>query len=958
MANKYIIDYKIYNLQTEYKKISNYLHLLIEHINKLYDNMIITNNCKNQSFEKINSIVKQLNSTFNEIMITIYDSDDDNTYGQSLNNILDETLDFELFSELKILSYKIKKSNIKIHNNMLYNNIFDSHFDNIISEIINLCSETGFPSVNMALLLLNNNEFDNETNKLIKIYNDVYTIFAYTNSNIIHSNDDVIFFKKLNTKKDGLINNCYSMYIKKHDKTYIELQGYFKYDNLNIITSTAQICNDVLYSKIKKIETVLNETPNFIHSAFKKAYIKNITIKDLLTLTVTEYVSLVKHEYKKYKYFTKCSFIDLTKEFIKDDIDNMLLIIKLLLLGSPENINVAGLLFGLTKDKKVGNDIVANIIYKNLSYNNQLKLKKVNVIIKNELERIKTLTIDDIDLKKQIIIQQSMPDHIKSLALDKIEEMKSANNEFYKQQLFVKTLCKFPWSSANDNKLFEELQNNNEKSKLYLNNFTQKINNYIYGHESAKKELKQLICKWISNPNGSGSAIGLYGPPGVGKTLFAKGISDALNIPFAQISLGGQNDGELLYGHGYTYQGAQPGIVVKKMTEMGSARCVLYFDELDKTTTKHGHTNEITSILIHMTDPNMNSEFQDRFFQGINFPLDKVLMVFSYNDPKLVDKILLDRLNKILIEAYTTLDKIQIVKNFIIKEMNNMICLKINVQIEDDIIEYIIENYTQEAGVRELKRCFEKIFLQLNIDKIYGHNIFENNNLDCINIDKEMIIRYLNKSQTNIEKIHAQPLVGVINGMYATSNGSGGIVPIQIYGKGLGRETEQNDMLKLTGSQKDVMKESVMVALTTAINQINEHNRINLLKEFPYGFHVHTPDGATPKDGPSAGTAFTVAFVSRILNKKIKNNISITGEIDLTGKVTKIGGLLYKLIGSKKAGINHVYCSNENKDDYDKIIEKNPKLIDDTFTITFVNHVQEIIKEVIIDIKMEDLELI
>jgi ATP-dependent Lon protease len=191
----------------------------------------------------------------------------------------------------------------------------------------------------------------------------------------------------------------------------------------------------------------------------------------------------------------------------------------------------------------------------------------------------------------------------------------------------------------------------------------------------AKKSLLQTIGKWISNPSSQGTCFGLVGPPGVGKTLLAKSISKALDIPFSEITLGGQNDGEILHGHGYTYSGSQPGLIIKKMVEMGKSRCILYFDELDKACSKHGSINEITSILIHLTDPNMNKTFQDRFFQGVDFPLDKAIIIFSYNDPKLVDPILLDRIKQIEVSAYNIIDKKKIVKNFIIPELVNSIGL-------------------------------------------------------------------------------------------------------------------------------------------------------------------------------------------------------------------------------------------------------------------------------------------
>jgi ATP-dependent Lon protease len=256
------------------------------------------------------------------------------------------------------------------------------------------------------------------------------------------------------------------------------------------------------------------------------------------------------------------------------------------------------------------------------------------------------------------------------------------------------------------------------------------------------------------------------------------------------------------------------------MVEMGKQRCILYFDELDKSCSKHGSINEITSILIHLTDPNMNKTFQDRFFQGIDFPLDKVIMIFSYNDANLVDPILLDRLKQIEMDAYTITDKIQIVKEFIIPEMAESIGLSNEkwIHISNDLIEYIIDNYTNEAGVRSIKRKIEQIFLTLNLDKIYKRNDFINN--DFNEITKDIIIRILDKPEINNTIIHTTPLVGIINGLYATSS-NGGIIPIQIFNN---FDPNLNKFeIKLTGKQGDVMKESVYCSLTAAIEYIRKN---------------------------------------------------------------------------------------------------------------------------------------
>ena len=339
----------------------------------------------------------------------------------------------------------------------------------------------------------------------------------------------------------------------------------------------------------------------------------------------------------------------------------------------------------------------------------------------------------------------------------------------------------------------------------------------------------------------------------------------------------------------------------------------------------------------------MNKSFQDRFYQGIDFPLDKVIMIFSYNDSEKIDPILLDRLTEIKIKPYTLLDKINIIKNYVIRELK----LNININIEDHIIQYIIENYTNEAGLRDIKRQIEKIFLTLNLEILTNKIV-----IDKYILTIEEVNRILLKPKNENTKIHLKPEIGIINGLYATTNGDGGIIPIQIFNN----FTSTSFEIKLTGKQGDVMKESVQCSLTCAMNylkiNINKYNIENFneyfIENFKNGFHIHAPSTSTPKDGPSAGVAFTCAFISRILNKPINNTIGMTGEIELTGKITKIGGLNFKLIGAKKAGITQVYIPLENKDDLEEINEKYPQLITDNFKVDTVEYIEDIIDKILV----------
>ena len=265
----------------------------------------------------------------------------------------------------------------------------------------------------------------------------------------------------------------------------------------------------------------------------------------------------------------------------------------------------------------------------------------------------------------------------------------------------------------------------------------------------------------------------------------------------------------------------------------------------------------------------------------------------------------------------------------------------------------IIDKYTYEAGVRGLKRKLENILLNLNVDRLYQRGVFSNS-IKKINITEKVVIDILEKPILEIQKIHKESLIGVINGLYATTNGGGGIVPIQIFSNFFNSDTPFS--LRLTGCQGDVMKESVQCSLTCAIDYINnnlEKYGIDNLKEYlekkwKSGFHVHAPSGATPKDGPSAGSAFTTAFISRILEKKINNKVAMTGEIDLLGFVTKIGGLEFKINGAKKAGVTKILISRENEKDHDKIKKDDPELFNN-MEIIFVDTINDIIPHALIN---------
>lgn len=966
MADITIKEYKIYNLQKEYNIYSLYLLNYQNHVKRCYTDMIINIKERNEYYKMINNILRQMNSLYNSIMMEI----DSDTSSESSNSEISKLSDIfptinndtygNIYDEIRNLINLCRILKVEGEKEK-YELLSQEPFIKIKKLIIDeLASKIGFYSIDDGLTILLGEQYETlyDNNKelffhnKISFYNKIFIPLLYNIRRI--NNNKQMFIKNTELDIDTLINNTGEMYIKKIDTDeYICFKGYFIHDNLNIIIKTSQICNNFFYEKKKEIINYIHKKSN-INNNFIKTYIRNCDIHDFIINTPKEFNKIIIDDFCYYTKLIKMSFIKLIKEFINDknkdeiNIKKMFKIIKLLLLGSNENINIAGLLFGISKDKNPDNKIISEIIFKNLNYNLQNKIKKVPVNIKNTLEKIKSISIDDVDLRNQIIVCKNMPDNVKRISLDKIEEMNSSGGDYYKQLMYVKYLLRFPWISKENDNYFAEIGKDDNKRIEYLDNFDKKLNSMVYGHKRCKTVIKQLIGRWLTNPSSSGTAIGLVGPPGVGKTLIAKAIGEAMDIPFIKINLGGQNDGEILIGHGYTYSNAQPGILVKKMVEHGNTRCIMYFDELDKAC-KKSDNNEIFNILIHLIDKNTNNEFSsDRFFQDISFPFEKVVFIFSYNRSSDVDPILLDRIKEIEIKPFKLYEKIDIFKQFLVKETHELIGFNKNkINFSNNVIEFIIDKYTDEPGVRELKRCLEDIFLKLNMDRIYKRNKFKNNNNNnkSIDVTKNDVEKIINRPQIHIQKIHDTHLVGIINGLYVTDNGKGGILPIQIEDN----YADDKFTLRISGSQKRVMRESVISAFTSAIHCIREDIKNEYLKKNKYGFHIHTPSGSIPKDGPSAGCAFATAFVSKILNKKIYNNVAITGEIELTGKVTKIGGLFYKLTGAKKSGVELVLISKDNECDLNKIKKEYKKLLTKKFKVIPIENLKDVLKYVLVD---------
>ena len=348
---------------------------------------------------------------------------------------------------------------------------------------------------------------------------------------------------------------------------------------------------------------------------------------------------------------------------------------------------------------------------------------------------------------------------------------------------------------------------------------------------------------------------------------------------------------------------------------------IIFIDELDKVS-KTEHGRELIGILTHLTDPSQNSEFQDKYFSGVDLDLSKVLFIFSYNDPELIDRILLDRIHRVKFGHLTLEDKLVVVTKHILPEISEKMGLQDNIEFSQEVIEFIVEHYTYEPGVRKLKELIFEIIGEINLEILQNKNSGDFK-IPYVVTKEEIKTKFLKERHPiKHQKIHESSSSGIINGLYANGMGKGGIISIESY---FCLSTSILD-LKLTGQQGDVMKESMNVAKTLAWSLTSDKVKEGLIEKFEktknQGIHIHCPEGAVPKDGPSAGTAITTCIYSIFNDKKIKNSFAITGEINLQGKVTQIGGLDLKIIGGINAGVKNFIYPEENQLDFDKFFEK------------------------------------
>ena len=536
--------------------------------------------------------------------------------------------------------------------------------------------------------------------------------------------------------------------------------------------------------------------------------------------------------------------------------------------------------------------------------------------IKEELGDTNSKDIE-IDIIREKISNLNIPQKVEERIeneLKKYELLSSLSPETSVVKNYIDWLVSLPWNTyTEDNKNLKEVK--------------EKLDKTHYGLEKIKKRIiEHLAVKQMSSDIKS-PIICLVGPPGVGKTSLANSIAKAINRNFVKISVGGINDEAEIIGHRKTYLGSSPGRIIQMMKKAKSSNPVFLIDEVDKMT--KDIKGDPASALLEVLDPEQNKTFSDNYIEE-EFDLSKVMFILTANYLENIPEELRDRLEIININGYTEYEKLDICKKHIIKKsLKEHGLTKELINFSDEVILKIIRNYTKEAGVRELTRQIDTV-----IRKIVTSIVVNNIKVNELNITLDNLEQYLGKEKYHVSNINNDSKVGVVNGLAYTNYG-GDVLPIEVtYFKG-------NGELKLTGSLGNVMKESALIALDYIKSNAKKFD-INYDKLVQNDIHIHVPEGAIPKDGPSAGIALTTALISAFTDKLVSSKLAFTGEITLRGEVLKIGGLKEKCIGAYRNNIEKIIIPYDNESDLDEI----PKEIKEKIKFVTVKNYEEVSKEV------------
>ena len=507
-----------------------------------------------------------------------------------------------------------------------------------------------------------------------------------------------------------------------------------------------------------------------------------------------------------------------------------------------------------------------------------------------------------------------MPEAVKQKALEEIKrfEMLPANSsEAGVVRTYLEWLVAIPWN----------VQTEDNKDILFAE---QTLNDQHFGLEKVKERiLEYLAVKTMTGKNPS-TILCLVGPPGVGKTSLARSIADALGRKFVKVSLGGVKDESEIRGHRRTYLGALPGRMIQAMKKAGTTNPVFLLDEIDKMASDH--KGDPASAMLEVLDPEQNSHFSDHYLEE-EYDLSQVLFVATANYLENIPAPLRDRMDIIHVDSYTEQEKAEIATRYLIpRQLEAHGLTTEQLTVADGVVMEMIQYYTREAGVRQLERLVGSI-----CRKVARKLLTEK--LETVHVNSEVLVSLLGKHKFTHGLVEQEDQIGVVTGLAYTQFG-GDILPVEVtYYKGTGK-------MVLTGKLGDVMKESAQTAISY-VRANAESFGIDPLMFKDHDIHIHVPEGATPKDGPSAGVTMTTALVSALAKKSVKREVGMTGEVTLRGRVLPIGGLKEKSISAHRAGLKVVIMPKDNEKDLDDI----PQSVKEDITFIPVSTIDEVLQQ-------------
>lgn len=543
--------------------------------------------------------------------------------------------------------------------------------------------------------------------------------------------------------------------------------------------------------------------------------------------------------------------------------------------------------------------------------------------IKNIQDELGNGQEDEIDgLRKKAMYKNWNADMRKLFEKEvtKLERTNSQSPDFNVQLTYLQTLLALPW---------EQYTTDN----LNIKNAEKTLNKDHYGLEKVKERILEHLAVLKLKGDMKSPIICLYGPPGVGKTSLGRSIATALKRKYVRMSLGGVHDEAEIRGHRKTYIGAMPGRIIKSLIKAGYSNPVIILDEIDKL--GNDHRGDPGSAMLEVLDPEQNNTFHDNYLD-VDYDLSKVMFIATANSLNTIPSALLDRMELIEVSGYITEEKVEIARRHLIpKELAANGIKKEYVKFSKQALEYIIENYTRESGVRELEKKINKVLRKIALE-------FAKDGYELMHeIKPEDVRNYLGAPEYSRDKYQGNEYAGVVTGLAWTAVGGEILFVETSLSKGKGGK------LTLTGNLGDVMKESAMLAL----EYLKAHTQLLDLKEDIFenwNIHIHVPEGAIPKDGPSAGITMVTSLASALTQRKVRANLAMTGEITLRGKVLPVGGIKEKILAAKRAGIKDIILCEENR----KNIEEIQPMYLTGLTFHYVSDIKEVLALALTDEKV------